>query len=324
MATPSSSTSSITTSPSSSSSSSFSFRKINTFVFFDLEATGLNETGNRPKITELAMIAVSRSELSYTRPRVLNNLRLCFYPNKLIAPAASKLTRLFNDALQDQSIFDINASQLLNCFLTRLKKPVCLVAHGGNDYDFGLLQAELRYVRATLMLDLLCVDTLKAVKDLDTKKPSIMTTPTKNSKMIPVTPRKEPKRNNDDPSQTPNNSQIQGVDKAKTWLWKGMGDSVFLTPKSSPEKVNNSDIYNSNESLVDDEPRCKKDKISYKLGDIYRRETGSEPVNAHSAESDSMMLMTIIIKRKDEFLPWMDKYSAPFSSIRPLYEYNQR
>ncbi|XP_014784354.1 three-prime repair exonuclease 1 [Octopus bimaculoides] len=321
MATPSSSTSSETTSP---SSSSFSFRKINTFVFFDLETTGLNEIGNRPKITELAMIAVSRNELSYTRPRVLNNLRLCFYPNKLITPAASKLTRLFNDALQDQSIFDINATQLLDCFLTRLKKPVCLVAHGGNDFDFGLLQAELRYVQATLMLDLLCVDTLKAVKDLDTIKPSIMTTPTKNSKMIPITPRKEPKRNYNDPSQTPNNSQIQGVDKAKTWLWKGMGNSVFLTPKSSPEKVDNSDKYNSDESFDDNEPLCKKGKISYKLGDIYRREIGSEPINAHSAESDSMMLMTIIIKRKDEFLPWMDKYSAPFSFIRPLYEYNQR
>ncbi|GAB1602783.1 three-prime repair exonuclease 1-like [Argonauta hians] len=318
MATPTSEGTSPPTLSTSSQPSSFSFRNINTFVFFDLEATGLNETGNPPKITELYMVAVNRNEMSYTQPRVLNSLRLSFYPNKPICPAASAITRLFNDALQDQSIFDDNAAQLLNCFLIRLKKPVCLVAHGGNEYDFGLLQAELHNVQGTLMLDLLCVDTLWAVKSLDSQTSSIMTTPTKGSKLIPATPKKVQSKSNNLFS-TSDESHLQQLMKAKTWLWKGVSGSVFLTPKSSPEKHKNSDA-----SLPDGEvSNCKRSKISYKLGDIYRREMGCEPINAHCAETDSQMLMSIVIKRKEEFLPWIDRYSVPFSSIRPLYESNR-
>lgn len=63
--------------------------KINTFVFFDTETTGLPEYEfNRTRITELTMIAAGRDHLmecdKTVLPRVLHKLTLCINPRKLI------------------------------------------------------------------------------------------------------------------------------------------------------------------------------------------------------------------------------------------------
>lgn len=85
-----------------------SHREIKTFVFFDLEATALEE---KPRITEISMIAMNRTsglEMVYKArksmwapgtsdnppdlPRVQNKLIICLYPMKPVCYEASQIT----------------------------------------------------------------------------------------------------------------------------------------------------------------------------------------------------------------------------------------
>lgn len=67
---------------------------IKTFIFFDIETTGLPSTENRKtKITELCLNAVRSEHVEMgTYPRIQNKLTLCFNPQKLIQPIAAEIT----------------------------------------------------------------------------------------------------------------------------------------------------------------------------------------------------------------------------------------
>lgn len=68
----------------------------NTFVFLDLETTGLPEGDQFPQITELSLLAVHIENLDNiafnNTPRVINKLQLTFSPTKLITPGATLIT----------------------------------------------------------------------------------------------------------------------------------------------------------------------------------------------------------------------------------------
>jgi hypothetical protein len=83
-------------------------REIKTFVFFDLEGTGLTDN---PRITEISMIAINRAagmEMVYKArknlwapglpegppdlPRVQNKLTICVYPMKPVCIEAAEIT----------------------------------------------------------------------------------------------------------------------------------------------------------------------------------------------------------------------------------------
>ncbi|CAK1543346.1 unnamed protein product [Leptosia nina] len=144
--------------------------KIETYVFFDIETTGLPQLELcRTKITELSFVAVSREDLvtSETLP-LMNKLSLLFNPERKIQPKVTAITGLSITTLKNQPIFK-NRIQIINSFLTSLPKPVCLIAHNGNRFDFKILQAEYCDVGEHLPNDLLCLDSLtgfrKIIKD---------------------------------------------------------------------------------------------------------------------------------------------------------------
>lgn len=69
--------------------------EIATFVFLDLETTGLIREGKpAPSVTELCMVAVQREDMLKTvYPRVLNNFVLCFNPGEAkLSTEAKQLT----------------------------------------------------------------------------------------------------------------------------------------------------------------------------------------------------------------------------------------
>ena len=91
---------------------------IRTFVYLDLEATGLKSSG-RPRVCEISLIAVDTSDIldlhesllnSISRrtiedtiiqvetcsPRIVNILTLCVYPMATIVPFVSSMTGLDN------------------------------------------------------------------------------------------------------------------------------------------------------------------------------------------------------------------------------------
>nr|XP_020652365.1 three prime repair exonuclease 2-like isoform X2 [Pogona vitticeps] len=120
-------------------------RPIETFVFLDLEATGLPPS--RPKITELCLFAVARHAFENPQYDNLDSKRMPLFPR-----------------LVDKLCFCINPA-----FFNRQSPPICLVAHNGCGYDFPLLKVELSALGISGLDDIYCADTLKAMKTLDCK-----------------------------------------------------------------------------------------------------------------------------------------------------------
>ena len=74
---------------------------------------------------------------------------------------------LSNDNLYRHKDFDPELAMLLSRFITRLDAPVCLVAHNGMRFDFGLLQVELQSVGQSLPDGVMCVDSLLLFQHID-------------------------------------------------------------------------------------------------------------------------------------------------------------
>lgn len=55
-------------------------------------------------------------------------------------------------------------------------------------------------------------------------------------------------------------------------------------------------------------------RISYKLGEVYRRMFGQEPDDLHSAESDCVTLMRVVKHRSPEFIQWVDEHAVLLSA----------
>ncbi|GBP92068.1 Three-prime repair exonuclease 1 [Eumeta japonica] len=138
---------------------------IETYLFIDLEATGLpEEENNQTKITELSLVAVSRKHLLTTKageaPRVQRKLTLCFNPGRAIRPIAEKLSGLTNVMLDGEPMFGHDTCRLMEMFIKLLNRPVCLVSHGGNYLDFPVLKKQLYEANVSLPFDLRYIDSL--------------------------------------------------------------------------------------------------------------------------------------------------------------------
>lgn len=143
--------------------------KFATFVFFDIETTGLPyEEYNQTKVTEFAFMACSRNDVMNhtTVPRVIHKLTKCVHPGKSIDPVASKISGKHNvwkpyevtkliwvncvsiaglneGNLQNECIFSKKTAGLIKLFLEELQAPICLVAHNGNRFDYPIFRKEL-------------------------------------------------------------------------------------------------------------------------------------------------------------------------------------
>ncbi|KAK7505095.1 hypothetical protein BaRGS_00003665 [Batillaria attramentaria] len=141
--------------------------KIASLVVFDTETTGLPGPGT--KITELCFLSVQRDEvISKNFPRVINKLQLCLSPERALPPPISTITGLYNDHLEHMAKFG-DAAPLIERFLACQPRPLCIIAHNGNRFDFPLLQAEMRAANQPLPADtgILCADSLEAFRMLD-------------------------------------------------------------------------------------------------------------------------------------------------------------
>jgi len=126
--------------------------QFSTFIFFDLETTGLGEP---VEITELSMIAVERAHIidsSKTKmvPRLLDKLTTCVRPTKEIESEASVVTCISNEDLEKKKEFDTELGGTVRSFIMRQQPPACLVAHNGDNYDFKILVSHLNAVGITL------------------------------------------------------------------------------------------------------------------------------------------------------------------------------
>jgi len=140
--------------------------QFSTFIFLDLETTGLRKP---VEITELSLIAVERAHIinsSKTKriPRLLDKLTTCVRPTKEIESQASMVTCISNEDLERKKEFDIELGGTVKSFIMRQQQPACLVAHNGDNFDFKILVSHLDAVGITLPETVYATDSLKAFR----------------------------------------------------------------------------------------------------------------------------------------------------------------
>ncbi|XP_032672692.1 exonuclease DPD1, chloroplastic/mitochondrial [Odontomachus brunneus] len=150
--------------------------RIQTFIFFDLETTGLYEGAVAPQITEIALVAVSRKSICNSRqnslPRILHKLVLPVNPKKIISSKVEDMTKLYNEDMMLLQPFESGVYELIMYFLRRLTPPICFVAHNGDAFDYPILLSELKCINEVIDNRILCIDTCKMFKDFFKGVPS--------------------------------------------------------------------------------------------------------------------------------------------------------
>lgn len=280
--------------------------KIETFVFFDIETTGLPQfEKNRTKITELTFIAVTREDIWASEPQSLcmNKLSLLFNPERKIQDKASEITGLKNSNLNNQPVFK-NRIHTINTFLKELKWPVCLVAHNGNRFDFKILRAEYCDVGQDLPDNLLCIDSLSYFRQISKDKNNCYNNETHLSPKKDINPKI-------------NIISAVNVDNLLT------DDEDDWPPlNTSAEEWEEIDkLTDSFSKLSSDENTPNKSntkKECYQLTELYKRIFKKEPITSHRAEADCIMLLECVSRTKDLFLPWADKNCKFISKITPF------
>ncbi|CAH2097952.1 unnamed protein product [Euphydryas editha] len=262
---------------------------IKTFVFFDLETTGIPSKENPAKITELTFVCVSRRDIEKADLKKLppvSKLSFLFNPQREIKPEVVKLTGLSNSFLSNQALFG-DKIECINSFLD-LPKPVCLVAHNGNRFDYKIIKSEYKNVNAELPKDLLCVDSLKAFKVIL-----------------------------QDLSYSENSNNRAISDSNNIELDDSSWPDLDVTPDDWKEIDNLIESFSKLTSTPNIKSKQTKPKMSYSLSNIYKMLLKKDPIVSHRAEADCMMLLECVIATKAHFLEWADNNSELLSSIKP-------
>ncbi|XP_041968133.1 three-prime repair exonuclease 1-like [Aricia agestis] len=271
---------------------------IETFVFFDIETTGLpHHERNQTKITELSLVAVSRKDMEVTlqgRLPCVNKLSLLFNPQRRIQAEVVKITGLSNSTLQNQQTFNCRIKSI-NSFLDNLPKPVCLVAHNGNIFDYKILRAEYIDANETLPSNIYCVDSLVGLrKILKETNISYNTLYFKDNIEEYFT---------DDEDEWPElNTSIEE--------WQEIDELVCKM-----SNVSQNDSHNKQNIKTD---KATREKVCCTLAALYKRLLNKDAVEAHRAEVDCIMLLECVLAVKSYFLEWADSNCKLIDQIKPL------
>ncbi|XP_050075065.1 uncharacterized protein LOC126562562 [Anopheles maculipalpis] len=330
--------------------------EIKSFVFFDLETTGIPQYEHfRTKITELSMVACGRDHLVESNtelPRVMHKLSLCFNPFRMITLGSSQATGLYNDLLEKEAKFDANAGEMVKLFLDRLQKPICLVAHNGNQFDFILLKQHLLRIGVPLPAELYCVDSLPAFRKIETDvERSYLEHNEGLDSEIPELEYKallvmeELEQANDWMKErqklnetTPHSGRMEQKYKQalREYLTIGPGEKSPSTQEPSDEEGSSDGSSSSRQEISgksrkrlfpstspDDTEDVKPlpsspapAKKLYKLSELYKRTVGKELINAHRAEDDTLALMNCAVVHGKRFVRYADANCVAYEEVK--------
>ncbi|XP_022830289.1 three-prime repair exonuclease 1-like [Spodoptera litura] len=147
-------------------------KPIATYVFIDLQSSGLPVNSRIVEITELAMVAVKRTHFLNTDPdelpRVQYKLHKCFSTERSMCKKSVSMTGLKPNLLKDEPVFDERACEVINSFINCLEKPVCLIGHNALKFHLQLLKYHLKTLKFELSDEdnILCSDSLYAFFDV--------------------------------------------------------------------------------------------------------------------------------------------------------------
>lgn len=289
--------------------------QIATYVFFDTETTGLPwQERNQTKIIEASFLAVSRKDLMktpYGSLPTLSKLTFLLNPRRPIDPFVTGLTGLNNNMLKDSPEFKDKIRSIYK-FLDNLPKPVCLVAHNGDLFDFKILLAECRDIKESLPEDLLCADSLVGFRKL------LKGTTIDHEDLNPVYLDSELLTDDEDSE----NCSEETDDSDE--LYSSLSDASCVSSDNiSSQETNNKvpELVQKRDSVIKCVFAKKSQNVGYncfKLGVLHQRLLNKVEVNAHRTEADCVMLLECVVALKDQFLPWADNTCKPLTDIKPL------
>ncbi|XP_063387789.1 uncharacterized protein LOC134673721 [Cydia fagiglandana] len=294
--------------------------RIATYVFFDLETTGLPHLEkNRTKIIELCFVATSRKEIEkcgYGEIPAVSKITLVFNPQRPMQSKVVELTGFTNKLLEHAPTFKQKTKSLV-AFLEELEKPVCLVAHNGNIFDYKLLLTEFNEAGETLPRDLLCVDSIIGFRKL-------LKGTTIDYKTLEAMPQGVEELITDDEDEWPDinvsNEDWQEIDDICLSLSDMSCEEIDENTKEEKTKPSNESMREKKTEAIKRvmNKKPKPDKESFALTALYKRLLNREEENAHRAEVDCFMLLYCVVAMKNDFLPWADDSCKKLTEIRPL------
>lgn len=320
--------------------------EIQTFIFFDLETTGLISGNQIPRITEIALVAVARKSIKSndsktSLPRVLHKLVLPINPQKVIPANVQHMTKLYNDEMMLLQPFECEVYELIMCFLQRLIPPICFVAHNGNRFDYPIFLQELERINKTFDNKILCIDTWKMFQDYFKKRDSdaklvhdCLTdnynhslsmldiekiTMEQEVKISATTSIFQTTSHYDECIKVTNNKKYDINEKYNNDIDVEMSNFRQKANEKTPE----TQIMRQHESVLVERPFKKNPKkklnfeherpISLKLSDIYKYMFGSNFPHEHSAEADCLAMIRCVTNIADFFFNWSDNHAAPIA-----------
>ncbi|EZA49510.1 hypothetical protein DMN91_004423 [Ooceraea biroi] len=328
---------------------------IETFIFFDLETTGLIEGKIMPRIMELALVAVTRKSIYSSNrnspPRVLHKLVIPVNPQKIVSSKVEYLTKLSNEDLQLLQPFNCDIYELIMRFLQRLIPPVCFAAHNGNGFDYPIFLWELACINKVLNNEILCIDTWKMFQDFFKKENlesrviqdllndeyndvlSVLNVDVITKEIKDVTTSESCHENvvTSQSTVTLYNGSSKIINKGKYDTKGKYGDSTAeRSMKHAKQRANErtpeSQIIRTHNVFVDrplkSNPRKRLDfesaekPASLKLSAIYEHMFSSNLPNQHSAEADCLAMIRCVNNIADFFLSWSDNHAIPLSRCK--------
>uniref|UniRef100_U5EQW5 Putative three prime repair exonuclease 1 n=1 Tax=Corethrella appendiculata TaxID=1370023 RepID=U5EQW5_9DIPT len=318
--------------------------EINTFVFFDLETTGLPQLEfGKTKITEISLIAVTKQHILEAKndslPRALSKLTLCFNPQKRIHLKSEEMTGLSNELLEKHSPFDENALKILTGFFQQQQQPVCLCAHNGNRFDFILLRNMFeKFPNVKISDSVFCIDTLQLFRDLDNivaikdEKTvnqeqtlaeiteleanilSVMENLENEAKLIPGRQQSNettPHRDKVFVYRTPKANSTYSTEVTPTSSAAATNQTNRIAPKSKRKLFPDSNEIKSTSPTIESPAR----KL-YNLSTLYKRLIGEELIQGHYAENDVIALLKCAIACNKDFIKYTENNCVSFVDFK--------
>ncbi|XP_068972308.1 uncharacterized protein [Bombus flavifrons] len=321
---------------------------IKTFIFLDLETTGLITKNYMPKITEMSLIAVSRTAICNTTnisPRILQKLVLPIHPDVPISKDIQKLTGLSNENLKEFPCFNHDIYNLVVNFINRLAAPACFIAYNGNNYDYPIFLSEFKNIEKSFSENVLSIDMMHLVKEFFSCKQN----PRKEMNIVqPIAGSSDCTEVSillndgydkilsdalDSIMDTNLNDHNKNNTPTKIKETTVHLDSVFNTPQTSYcktiQKINEKTPENQiiklqhcNENFQDRRGSNVKRQlnftnnrpINFRLGSVYKHIFGNNPEDAHSAEGDCLTMIRCAIKLGNFFVEWADCNAVPITN----------
>lgn len=224
--------------------------------------------------------------------------------------------------MENSKPFDANIVDLIRIFLDRLPKPVCIVAHNGNRFDFPIFRKALIKSNGLFPEDLYCADSLDAFREIFPKDGRIISTfGTEEEDAICLEALEKVEESLSTPPPKPNMQAINEKTPESKIIPRNFINCkiVGIIPDLNNSEVKRQlDLGNSTAIVNGAKIQKTSYPVSYRLQDVYTFLHGKPFPDAHRAENDTLALLSCIVKCNKDFFEYVDKNAKLFNEIKPM------